>query len=102
MAWFGRRSQARANPGDLQPCAERNMNGLRSKYSSMALMVSALVGFLALRPVAGSAAEEQTFPLLQIGTRTYTNVTVTTKARKYIFILHSTGMANIRVADLPP
>jgi hypothetical protein len=27
---------------------------------------------------------------------------VTTKARKYIFILHSTGMANIRVADLAP
>jgi hypothetical protein len=68
----------------------------------MPLVLSALVGVLALRPAIGSAADEQTFPLLQIGTRTYTNVTVTTKARKYIFILHSTGMANIRVADLPP
>jgi hypothetical protein len=49
-----------------------------------------------------AAAEEETFPLFQVGTRTYTNVTVTTKAKKYIFILHSSGMANIKVADLPP
>ena len=48
------------------------------------------------------AAVEETYPLLQIGTATYTNVTVTTKAKKYIFIHHSGGMANIRVADLPP
>jgi len=31
----------------------------------------------------------------------YTNVTVTTKAKNYIFIHHSTGMENIKVADLP-
>jgi len=31
----------------------------------------------------------------------YTNVTVTTKAKNYIFIYHSTGMENIKVADLP-
>jgi hypothetical protein len=31
----------------------------------------------------------------------YTNVTVTTKAKNYIFIYHSTGMENIRVSDLP-
>lgn len=44
--------------------------------------------------------EEISLPTLQVGSRVYTNVTVTTKAKKYIFILHSTGMENIRVADL--
>ena len=39
--------------------------------------------------------------MLQIGTRTYTNVTVTTKAKGYIFILHAGGMASIKVAELP-
>lgn len=48
------------------------------------------------------AAAEEAFDVLQIGTRTYTNVTVTTKAKDYIFILHSTGMANIRVTELSP
>jgi len=53
------------------------------------------------RPPCGWAIEE-TFPVLQIGTRSYTNVTVTTKAAKYIFILYAGGMGNIKVADLPP
>lgn len=46
-------------------------------------------------------ATEETFSTLQVGARVYTNVTVTTKAKNYIFILHSAGMENIRVADLP-
>jgi hypothetical protein len=46
-------------------------------------------------------ATEDTFELLRIGTRTYTNVTVTTKARTYIFILHAGGMASIKVGELP-
>lgn len=45
---------------------------------------------------------EEKFPVLQIGAHTYTNVTVTTKAEDYIFILHSSGMVNIKVVDLPP
>ncbi|HVV72150.1 MAG TPA: DUF5684 domain-containing protein [Verrucomicrobiae bacterium] len=45
---------------------------------------------------------EETFDVLQIGTHMYSNVTVTTKAKGYIFILHSTGMTNIRVDDLSP
>ncbi len=46
-------------------------------------------------------AVEETFPTLQLGTHVYTNVTVTTKAKTYIFIHHSAGMENIKVADLP-
>jgi hypothetical protein len=48
------------------------------------------------------AAQEHHYPVLQIGTQTYHNVTVTTKAKNYIFILHSQGMTNIRVAELSP
>ena len=79
------------------------MNGLRWKCRSYALAIPALAAafIFLLAPGISPAAQEETFPLLQIGTTTYTNVTVTTKARKYIFVLHSSGMANIRVADLP-
>src|SRR5438270_1760720 len=47
------------------------------------------------------AALEQSFEMLQVGTATYQNVTVTTKDKNYIFILHSKGMTSIKVTDLP-
>lgn len=53
-------------------------------------------------PAGALGAVEQSFDVLQIGTRTYKNVTVTTKAEDYIFILHSAGMTNIKVRELPP
>ena len=53
-------------------------------------------------PLQASAAMEQTFDVLQIGTRTYKNVTVTTKAKDYVFILHSAGMASFKIRDLSP
>ena len=43
-------------------------------------MESALAALLILLPVVVAAGEEERFDLLQIGTQTYTNVTVTTKA----------------------
>src|SRR5262249_4084223 len=46
-------------------------------------------------------ATEESFDSLEVANHVYTNVTVTTKNKAYIFILHSTGMTNIRVADLP-
>jgi hypothetical protein len=48
------------------------------------------------------AAAEQTFDVLQIGTQVYSNVTVTTKSKTYVFLLHSAGMATIKVSDLSP
>jgi hypothetical protein len=45
-------------------------------------------------------AVEQVLPVLQTKSGTYTNVTVTTKTKTYIFILHQNGMANISIADL--
>lgn len=61
--------------------------------------ITAAAWLLQLSPA--SAELEQTFDQLQIGTQTYKNVTVTTKSKAYVFILHSAGMTNIRVSDLP-
>lgn len=64
----------------------------------------ACLGFLLL--ISGNtkvtAAIEESFDTLQIGTHVYSNVTVTTKTKAYVFILHSAGMTNLKVADLPP
>jgi len=38
----------------------------------------------------------------KLGQHTYRNVTVTTKSKNYIFIMHSTGMENIKLAEVPP
>lgn len=54
-----------------------------------------------LQPLLAGAALEQTFDMLQIGTTTYRNVTVTTKSKSYVFLLHSRGMTNIKVSDMP-
>jgi len=73
-----------------------------NKYGQVASRLVWLLWLIALaQPIALSAAEE-TFAVLQIGARTYTNVTVTTKAKTYVFLLHSSGMDNVKVADLPP
>jgi hypothetical protein len=44
---------------------------------------------------------EERFPVLQVGAKVYTNVTVTTKAKKYIFIVHNGGLTSIKLSDLP-
>jgi hypothetical protein len=44
--------------------------------------------------------QEQTFPVLQTKTGTYTNVTVTKQTKDWIFILHSAGVCNLRASDL--
>jgi hypothetical protein len=78
-------------------------------YMSFCAKYAGIVGkLLWMASVAGlicagrvSAAEE-TFPVLQVGTRTYTNVTITTKAKTYVFIMHSAGMASLKLSELPP
>jgi hypothetical protein len=78
------------------------MNKCRRYGGSWTSLVCAVLvlSFLPRAAVAAVATEE-TFPTLEVGSHVYTNVTVTTKAKNYIFIYHSTGMANIRLADLP-
>jgi hypothetical protein len=65
------------------------------------LLWLALAGFL-MQPVVVVGAPDETFDVLEVGTHTYTNVTVTTKAKNCIFILHSAGMTSIKVSQLPP
>jgi len=55
-----------------------------------------------MRSLGVAGGTEDTFAVLQIGTQTYKNVTVTTKAKNYIFILHSAGMTSLKVGQLPP
>src|SRR5439155_7078665 len=55
-----------------------------------------------MRPGLSLATTEETFDVLEIGTHTYKNVTVTTKAKNQIFIMHSAGMSTLKVSDLPP
>ena len=68
------------------------------RLRNRAVAVALLFWSICLWPA--SAALEQTFDVLQVGTTTYRNVTVTTKSKNYVFILHSKGMTNLKVADL--
>ncbi len=49
----------------------------------------------------GGPDNESTFHVLQTKTGAYTNVTVTKKTKDWIFILHSAGVCNVKVSDLP-
>jgi uncharacterized membrane protein YhaH (DUF805 family) len=70
-------------------------------YAATRLLWLALAGFL-MQPVVVVGAPDETFAVLEVGTHTYTNVTVTTKAKNCIFILHAAGMTSIKVSQLPP
>jgi hypothetical protein len=48
----------------------------------------------------GADVVEQKFPLLKIGTQYFTNATVTTHTTNYVFIHHSGGMVNLKIAKL--
>ncbi|HZR21684.1 MAG TPA: DUF5684 domain-containing protein [Verrucomicrobiae bacterium] len=72
---------------------------LRDRLRQVALSGIVLLSFCVF---AATAAVEQTFAVLQVGTTTYHNVTVTTKTKSYVFILHSNGMTNLKVAELTP
>lgn len=74
--------------------------GFRMQSGLLSLALGSIVWLTTA--LSTCAAVETTFPLLEIGAHTYTNVTVTTKAKSYVFIIHSQGMTNLKVADLPP
>lgn len=75
------------------------------KQYSRALFTMAwlpLAALLASSPTPGPALRaEETFDVLQTKTDTYENVTVTSKNKEWIFILHAAGMGNVKVSDLP-
>jgi hypothetical protein len=75
-----------------------NANGFY--VNNLTRLLGAVLLLFLLPKGTAAAADDASFPLLQIGTRTYTNVTVTTKAKDYVLLLHATGMASIKVASL--
>ena len=64
----------------------------------------ALLAVVALLTQTLSAARivEESFAVLKTKTGTYTNATVTTKAKDYVFVLYDGGMANIKLNELMP
>jgi Family of unknown function (DUF5684) len=67
------------------------------------IFYAGLAGWLvctAVQAPASTGAEER-FELLQIGTQMYTNVTVTTKSKTYVFVHHLGGLSSIKLTDLP-
>jgi hypothetical protein len=78
----------------MKNCKKQHDRAIGALWLALAAFSMALLSW--------KAAAEEAFPVLQIGTQSYTNVTVTTKATNYIFILHAGGMQSIRLAELPP
>jgi hypothetical protein len=77
------------------------MNWIKNYRCALVTMV--WLPLMALLSPIGSAgaAVEESFAVLQTKTGSYTNVTVTSKTKNWIFIHHASGMGNIKVADLP-
>ncbi len=73
--------------------------GIGLCFFSRLMILALALGMMC--PTLLRAATEETFDVLQIGTQTYRNVTVTTKTKNSIFIMHSAGMNTIKVAELP-
>lgn len=63
-------------------------------------IVRLILAMALLMPSLVRATLEQSFDVLQVGATTYRNVTITTKNKNYIFVVHSQGMASIKVSDL--
>ena len=60
-----------------------------------------LTTLLLLGTLGQTIAADETFDVLQTKTATYENVTVTSKNKEWILIVHESGMGNVKVADLP-
>ena len=77
------------------------MNWIKNHRCALVTMLGLSLAALLLPIGSVAAAVETTFPVLQTKTVSYTNVTVTSKTKEWIFILHAGGMGNIKVAELP-
>src|ERR1700682_4703520 len=76
-----------------------NTTGTNNTLQTMIMWLVLAAFFMAFSEAA--LASDDTFPTLQVGTRVYTNATITTKAKTYVFLMHSAGMETVRVQDLP-
>jgi hypothetical protein len=76
------------------------MKAARLMGNMAPMIIRLILAMGMLVPGVVRATLEQSFDVLQIGTTTYRNVTITTKNKNYIFLVHSAGMASIKVSDL--
>ena len=60
-----------------------------------------LLAVLLARTTATAARVEENFPVLKTRTATYTNATITTATATYVMVLHSAGLASVKIPDLP-
>jgi hypothetical protein len=89
-------------PGLLRAGDLLNMNAYQANRCAPVWLVPLAAAAWLILPLATARAAEETFAVLQTKTAAYTNVTVTTKAKTYVFILHASGMTSLKVAELPP
>ena len=61
------------------------MNALKTQHYAAGRLIWLALALWLIWAFGAGAAEEQTFALLKTKTETYTNATVTTKAKTYIF-----------------
>ena len=77
------------------------MNGSLRRWKTTTVLGFVWIAVIIAAVPVTAPAQEMKFDVLQIGTHEYKNVTVTTKSKSYVFILHSEGMTNLRIAELP-
>lgn len=78
-----------------------SMNAYRiNRCAAVWLWPLGMAAGLVFHPARAGVGEES-FPVLQTKTAAYTNVTVTTKAKNYVFIVHAGGMTSLKVSELP-
>src|SRR5437867_7808349 len=70
-------------------------------FGRFLLLAASLTTAVLTQARPSAPTTDATYDVLQIGARWYTNVTVTTKAKEYVFLMHSTGLMNVKVSDLP-
>jgi len=75
------------------------MNALRNWRINAGIWALLLTTWSAA--VAATSPDER-FDSLQVGSVMYTNVTVTSRATGYVFIVYDGGMRNVKVAELGP
>lgn len=78
-----------------------NMSARKLHYYTAEVLAGLALAAHLMVPSEAVGAAEAKFDVLQTKTAAYTNVTVTTKARSYIFIVHDSGMTSLKIAELP-
>ncbi len=73
-----------------------------SRLAGFMRLGAAIALGLGFSSACASAVSELHFDTLTIGSQVYSNVTVTTKNKTYVFLHHAAGMMNVKVAELSP